>query len=171
MSYTVTLQQRIQQLKKAQANVPEVLRRTAKQATLRAIEAAMDATPPKAGTGRLGGTHTLTGELKAHWASDSKTEPMGGALSGESSYTTFLNNNMEYASYVDQGHRMDKHFVPGLYVDENGQLNYDPAAKVGLVVGTKTKYVKGEFMVDKAKEAYEKAVLAELDKEIQRLLK
>lgn len=66
---------------------------------------------------------------------------------------------------------MDKHFVPGLYVDESGQLNYDPAAKTGLVVGTKTKYVKGEFMVDKAKEAYEKAVLTELDKEIARLLK
>ena len=86
-------------------------------------------------------------------------------------YQTELNNNKEYASYVDQGHRMDKHFVPGLYVDESGQLNYDPAAKTGLVVGTKTKYVKGEFMVDKAKEAYEKAVLTELDKEIARLLK
>ena len=171
MSYTVSLQRRLQQLKKAHADLPNIMYKTAKGATLRAIEAAMDATPPKAGTGRLGGTHTLTGELKAHWASDSKVNPIGGALSGESSYTTFLNNNMEYASYVDQGHRMDKHFVPGLYVDENGVLNYDPTAKVGLVVGTKTKYVKGEFMADKAKEAYEKAVLAELDKEIRRLFK
>lgn len=171
MSYTVTLQQRIQQLKKAQADLPNILYKTAKQATLRAVEAAMDATPPKKGTGSLKGTHTRTGELKQHWATDSITEPMGGALSGGSSFTTFLKNSMEYASYVDQGHRMDKHFVPGLYVDDNGQLNYDPAADVGLVVGTKTKYVKGEFMVDKAKEAYEKAVLAELDKEIARLFK
>ena len=169
MSYQVSLQQRLQQLKKAQADLPNIMYKTAKGATLRAIEAAMDATPPKAGTGRLGGTHTLTGELKAHWATDSKTEPVGGALSGGSSYTTFLNNNMEYASYVDQGHRMDKHFVPGLYIDENGQLARDLTGKVGLVVGTKTKYVKGEFMVDKAKEAYEKAVLAELDKEIKKL--
>ena len=95
---------------------------------------------------------------------------MGGALSGGSSYTTILANDLEYASYVDQGHRMDRHFVPGLYVDENGVLNYDPARKVGLVVGTKTRYVKGEFMTDKAKEAYQKTVLAELDKEIRRLL-
>ena len=167
MSYQVSLQQRIQQLKKAQANVPEVLRRTAKQATLRAVEAAQDATPPKAGTGRLGGTNTITGELKEHWATDSVVEPM---VSG-GKYRTELNNDKDYASYVDQGHRMDKHFVPGLYVDENGQLNYDPAAKVGLVVGTKTKYVKGEFMADKAREAYEKAVLTELDKEIKRLFK
>ena len=56
-------------------------------------------------------------------------------------------------------------------MDENGQLNYDPAAKVGLVVGTKTTYVKGEFMVDKGKEAYQKAVEEILDGEIRRLAK
>ena len=141
--------------------------KVAKGATQRAVEAAMDATPPKKGTGSLKGAHTRTGELKEHWATDSVVEPLvtGGK------YETFLRNDMEYASYVDQGHRMDKHFVPGLYVDENGVLNYDPTAKVGLVVGTKTKYVKGEFMVDKAREAYEKAVLTELDKEIKRLFK
>ena len=68
MSYTVSLQQRIQQLKKAQADLPEILYQTAKEATMRAVEAAMEATPPKAGTGRLAGTNTLTGELKQHWA-------------------------------------------------------------------------------------------------------
>ena len=171
MSYTVTLQQRIQQLKKAQADLPNILYKTAKGATMRAVEAAMDATPPKKGTGSLKWTHTRTDGLKQHWATDSITEPMGGALSGGSSFTTFLKNDKEYASYVDQGHRMDRHFVPGLYIDENGVLNYDPARNVGLVVGTKTKYVKGEFMVDKAREAYEKAVLAQLDEEIERLFK
>ena len=167
MSYTVSLQQRIQQLKKAQADLPNILYKTAKGATMKAVEAAMDATPPKRGTGSLKGTHTRTGELKQHWATDSVVEPLvtGGK------YETFLRNDMEYASYVDQGHRMDKHFVPGLYVDENGVLNYDPTAKVGLMVGTKTKYVKGEFMVDKAREAYEKAVLTQLDKEIERLFR
>lgn len=175
MSYQVSLQRRLQELKKAQADLPNILYKTAKGATMRAIEAAMDATPPKKGTGSLKGTHTRTGELKQHWATDSITEPMGGALFGGSSYTTFLKNSMEYASYVNQGHRMDKHFVPGLYIGLNGQLEYDPEVAetraAGLVVGTKTKYVKGEFMVDKGKEAYEKAVLAELDKEIQRLFK
>mgnify|MGYP006928869871 CR=1 FL=1 len=114
----------------------------------------------------------ITGELKAHWATDSKVEPMGGALSGGSTYVTILANNKEYASYVNNGHRMNRHFVPGLYINkESGLLEYDPDAKVGIVVGTKTRYVKGEFMVDAAKEAYEKTVLSELDKEIQRLLK
>lgn len=167
MSYTVSLQRRLQELKKAQADLPNILYRVQKGATQRAVEAAMDATPPKKGTGRLPGPNMITGELKEHWATDSIVEPLvtGGK------YETFLNNDKEYASYVDQGHRMDKHFVPGLYIDENGQLARDLTGKVGLVVGTKTKYVKGEFMVDKAKEAYEKAVLTELDKEIQRLFK
>ena len=168
MSYTVTLAQRIQQLKKAQADLPNILADVAKGATMRAIEAAQDATPPKAGTGRLPGTHTITGELKAHWATDSQTEP---AVRGNRVETT-LANNMEYASYVDQGHRMDKHFVPGLYINPySGQLEYDPAADVGIVVGTKTKYVKGEFMTDKGKEAYEKAVLAELGKRVEEAFK
>lgn len=168
MSYTVTLQQRIQQLEKAQADLPNILADVAKGATMRAIEAAQDATPPKAGTGRLPGTHTITGELKAHWATDSQTEPTVRVNRVE----TTLANNMEYASYVDQGHRMDKHFVPGLYVNPySGQLEYDPAADVGIVVGTKTKYVKGEFMTDKGKEAYEKAVLAELGKRVEEAFK
>lgn len=168
MSYTVTLPQRIQQLKKAQADLPNILADVAKGATMRAIEAAQDATPPKAGTGRLPGTHTITGELKAHWATDSQTEP---AVRGNRVETT-LANNMEYASYVDRGHRMDKHFVPGLYINPySGQLEYDPAADVGIVVGTKTKYVKGEFMTDKGREAYEKAVLAELGKRVEEAFK
>lgn len=165
MSYQVSLQKRLQELKKAHENLPEALYQVQKNAAQRAVEAATEATPPKAG--RLAGPNMLTGELKQHWATDSQVEP---DVSGNK-LTSYLANNKEYASYVDQGHRMDKHFVPGLYIDENGQLARDLSAKVGLVVGTKTKYVKGEFMVDKAKEAYEKAVLAQLDDEIERLFK
>ena len=169
MSYTVSLQQRIQQLKKAQADLPKVLKETQKNATMRAVEAAMDATPPKADTGRgpYIGTNMITGELKASWATDSQIEPIGGGTT----YMTVLANNMEYASYVNDGHRLKRHFVPGLYIDENGLLSRRADGKGGLVVGTKTHYVKGEFMVDKAKEVYERTVLSELDKEIQRLMK
>lgn len=171
MSYQVSLQKRLQELKKAHENLPEALYQVQKNAAQRAVEAATEATPPNKKTGRLPGPNMITGELSEHWATDSKVEPMGGALSGGSTYVSILANSMEYASYVDQGHRLNKHFVPGLYIDENGQLARDLTAKVGLVVGTKTKYVKGEFMVDKAKEAYEKAVLAQLDDEIERLFK
>lgn len=176
MSFTVSLQQRIQQLKKAQADISEILYNTAKHATERAVEAAADATPPKKDTGRgpYIGTNTITGQLKSHWDTDSIKEPMGGALSGGSTYVTVLANNMKYASYVNDGHRMDKHFVPGLYLDpESGLLAFDPemeeAGTGGIVVGTKTKYVKGEFMVDKAKKAWEKAVFDMLDDEIRKV--
>ena len=166
MSTSVSLQQRLQQPKKLQADLPNAMHAAARDATMRAIEATMDAPPPKAGGDRLPGVNTVTGELKAHWETDSTTNPkkIGGG------YVTYLANDMEYASYVNDGHRMDRHFVPGLYVD-GGQLNYDPTAKVGLVVGTKTTYVKGEFMVDKGKEAYQKAVEEILDGEIRRLAK
>lgn len=167
MSYQVSLQRRLQQLKKAQQALTTTLIKVSKEATKRAVEAAVEATPPNKKTDRVPGPNMVTGELAEHWATDSIVEPLvtGGK------YETFLKNDKEYASYVDQGHRLNKHFVPGLYIDENGQLARDLSAKVGLVVGTKTKYVKGEFMVDKAKEAYEKAVLAQLDEEIERLFK
>ena len=171
MSGTVNLQQRLQQLKRAQADLETVLYQAQKNATKTAVQAAADATPPKKGTGRgpYIGTNTITGELKARWEWDSTVEPMGFS-GGE--YVTVLRNNAEYASYVNNGHRMKRHFVPGLYINpESGLLEYDPSAKVGIVVGTKTRYVKGEFMVDKAKKAYQEELLDELDKEIQRRLK
>ena len=169
MSYQVSLQKRLLKLKKAHKNLPGVLYKIQKNAAQRAVEAAIEATPPNKKTGRLPGPNMVTGELAEHWATDSFVEPV--ALSGGSALVSVLGNDKKYASYVDQGHRMDKHFVPGLYIDENGQLARDLTADVGLVVGAKTKYVKGEFMTGKAKEAYEKAILSQLDKEIERLFK
>ena len=67
MSGTVNLQQRLQQLKRVQADLETVLYQAQKQATKKAVQAAADATPPKKGTGRgpYIGTNTMTGELKA----------------------------------------------------------------------------------------------------------
>lgn len=167
MSYTVSLQQRIQQLKRIRADIPRILDEVARDATIRAVEATEDATPPKAGRGQSG-TNTLTGELKAHWPTDSETEPKRQG----NEHVTALANNVEYASYVNDGHRMDKHYVPGLYINPGtGTLEYDPSADVGIVVGTKTPYVKGEFMVDKGIEAYRRTVLAELDRRIQEAMR
>ncbi len=165
MSFTVNLQQRIQQLKKAKADIPKVLTKVARDATIRAVEAATEATPPTVGD--LRGTNTRSGELKQHWITDSKTEPKMAGNSVE----TELCNNLDYSSYVNDGHRMDRHFVPGLYInEESGLLEYDPSADVGIVVGTKTKYVKGKFMADKGKQVYEHTVLSELDKQVQELM-
>ena len=138
----------------------EGLAKVAEDATIAAIEAATDATPP---AGDLRGTKTRTGELKAHWATDSVIKPQkrGRQL------ITALANSMQYASYVNDGHRMDRHFVPGLYINPfSGLLEYDAGRKdeVGIVVGTKTQYVPGLFMAEKGEEAYEKAVDAGIDR-------
>lgn len=169
MSFAVSLQQRVQQLKKAQAELPDILYEAQKKAAQKAVEAAADATPPKDGRGRgaYTGTNTITGELKAHWEPDSQIEPEVTA----DALTSILGNNVQYASYVDQGHRMDKHFVPGLYINPySGLLERDLSADVGIVVGTKTKFVKGEFMADKGKAAYEETLLSELDGTIKKVM-
>lgn len=167
MSYTVSLQQRIQQLKKIRADIPRILDEVARDATIRAVEATADATPPKAGRGQAG-VNMLSGELKAHWDTDSDKEPK---LRGNEHVTT-LANDIKYASYVNDGHRMDRHFVPGLFIDPNsGLLTRDESRDVGIVVGTKTPYVNGEFMVDKGVEVYRRTVLSELDKRIQEAMR
>lgn len=171
MSRTVTIAQRVRELQRLQANMPRVLTKAAKQATMKAVEVAADNTPPKAGTGRGGyiGKNMLTGELKAAWAKDSVVEPMGGALSGGDTFVTILGNNQEYVSYVENGHVLNKHFVPGLYIDDNGLLSRNTDGSGGLVVGTKTRWIKGEFMADKGKAAYHRAIVDLLDREIRRL--
>ena len=169
MSFTVSLQQRVQQLKKAQAELPDILYEAQTTAAQTAVDAAADATPPKGGHGRgaYTGTNTITGELKAHWEPDSQIAPDVTA----DALTSILGNNVQYASYVDQGHRMDKHFVPGLYINPySGLLERDLSAGVGIVVGTKTKFVKGEFMADKGKAAYEETLLSELEGMIKKVM-
>ena len=168
MMAELSIQKRLLQLKKARDDLPEIMYNAAKEATIAAVEAATKATPPKERRGGFIGANTLSGQLKQHWASDSISIPKAEG----NSYTTFLNNNMEYASYVNDGHRMDRHFVPGLHVNENtGLLEMDRDKDVGMVVGTKTKYVKGEFMTDRGKEAYEKTLKAILDEKIGEVLK
>lgn len=151
-------------LQKLLANLPSELSDIMRGATLRAVETATDLTPT---TGRyLAGTNTRSGKMKQQWAKDSKTQPQ---ISGTNIITT-LENSQEYASYVNDGHRMDRHFVPGLYVNPaTGQLEYDPTADVGVVVGTRTQYVQGLFMVDKAKREYKK-VLREEAKRLEGML-
>ncbi len=158
----MTFREAIDSWKKKHIDSVRAVENIAKQATFAAIKAAAEKTPPN---GDLRGTKTRTGELKAHWATDSITEPerRGREL------VTSLRNDMLYASYVNNGHRMDRHFVPGLYINPfSGQLEYDAAKKgeVGIMVGTKTDYVPGLFMAEAGEEAYQRAVEA-LSKELE----
>ena len=105
--------------------------------------------------------------MKQHWATDSRTTPQRRG----DDRVTGLNNDKEYASYVNDGHRMDRHFVPGLYINPgSGLLEYDPSKKAGIVVGTKTKYVPGLHITDKARKKYRETVEAE-SKRLEEMLK
>ena len=160
----MTLEERIAQLQDAEARFPGELSAIAKGATIRAVEKATELTPPTLDD--LSGTNTRPGEMKQHWASDSKVIPVrrGGT------YVTELNNDKQYASYVNDGHRMDRHFVPGLVINpESGLLEYNPDGRGGIVVGTKTQYVEGLFMEEAAHEEYHRVVRVEADR-LRRLL-
>lgn len=170
----VTIQQRLIELRKAQQDLPNILKEVAKSATMEAIQVTKDATPPKAGTGRgpYIGRGTITGELKAAWdPPGSVIDPVLKASGAGTVYETTLENDLPYASYVNDGHRMDRHFVPHLYVNDAGILEYNPSENKGIMVGTKTKYVKGEFMTDKGKQAYKKSVERQLKEKMEVLLK
>lgn len=125
-------------------------------ATVAAVNKAASMTPPN--NAELSGTNTRSGDLAQHWASDSRTKPINGQ--------TVLANNMQYASYVNDGHRVDKHFVPGLH-EVGGMLNYDADYDGGLVVGTKTKYVQGLYMKEAGIAEYKRVVEFELQKAIR----
>lgn len=160
----MTLEERIAQLRDAEARFPGELSAIAKGATLRAVEKATELTPPTLDD--LSGTNTRSGEMKQHWASDSKVIPVRRG----DTYVTELNNDKDYASYVNDGHRMDRHFVPGLVINqESGLLEYNPDGKGGIVVGTKTQYVEGLFMEEAAHEEYHRVVRAEADR-LRRML-
>ena len=162
---TLTLKERMQQLQKSRPEIQAKITEACKNATIRAVEKAAEMTPHTQGD--LRGTNTRSGEMKQHWATDSKVNPIGGALSGGKEFHTVLANNKEYASYVNDGHRMDRHFVPGLYINPgSGMLEYDSdyaAGGGGIVVGTKTSYVPGIHMVDAAKKVYQDTLKSELE--------
>lgn len=150
------LSDNVKRLQNIAAMLPGRLNDIAKTATERAVEKAAELTPPTQND--LRGTNTRTGEMKQHWATDSDTNPQKRGKD----LVTRLANDKEYASYVNDGHRMDRHFVPGLYINpHSGMLEYAPGADVGIVVGTKTAYVPGLFMVDEAKKVYEETVKTE----------
>lgn len=160
----MTLEERMKQLRAAESGMPAVLSRAGRNAALRAIQKAAEETPPRMND--LRGTNTRSGELKQHWATDSRPDPVRRG----DGYVSTLANDLDYASYVNDGHRMDRHFVPGLNIDPvTGLLMYDPDGKGGIVVGTKTKYVKGLFMADKAAEEYRRTLRAEL-KDLEEML-
>lgn len=153
---------RLEQLRKQGQNVPKIMAEVAEGATIAAVERATELTPPH--NTEISGVNTRDGGLAQAWAVDSITKPVMAGGSAK----TILANNTQYASYVNDGHDMNEHYVPGLHIDSTGGgIYYDVNKKGGIVVGTKTKYVKGKYMKQAAVGRYKNVVKKELDKRIK----
>jgi hypothetical protein len=124
------------------------VRQNIKDAAREMVLRAKETTPPM---GAPRGTNAVTGALADHWESYIEELENGDTA-------VHLMNNMQYASFVNDGHTMKKHFVPWLYIDSSGLISrYTPISGeqlFGLVVGTKTKYVPPANMVEQAQERF-----------------
>lgn len=160
-SFGSQMRKRLAELNRAGQNVPKIMMEVAEGATIEAVRTAVENTPPN-GRADIAGTNMRSGDMANHWQTDSQTTPVysGGTVK------TQLKNDMQYSSYVNDGHRVDKHFVPGLIV--NGDLlEKSPDGSGGIMVGTKTTYVKGKYMKQKAIGKYRTVVRKELDKRVR----
>ena len=129
------------------------IKEIAEDGRVRAIRVATEKTPPTKNDGKLRGKNMITGKLKAGWTEASDTE----VKKDGDGWSFTLANNVYYASYVDQGHDLKKHFVPGLHIDEErGVLYFDDEEPGGIFVGTKTQKVQGVYMSDQAIQEWEK---------------
>lgn len=158
-SFGSQCEKRLAEIRKAQGDVEKVIAEAAEAGTINAVEKAMENTPPN--VNGLRGTNTRTGSLAQAWKVDSKTRPIHGV--------TELVNSQQYASYVNDGHRVDRHYVPGLVINGDMLEKVDPAFG-GIVVGTKTTYVKGLYMKEKGIGAYRDTVRKILEKRAKELL-
>ena len=163
-SFGSQMRKRLEELRKTGQDVPKIMAEVAEGATIEAVRVATEKTPPNDGT--IAGTNMRSGDLAQHWATDSQTTPV---VSG-GSVRTALANNMQYASYVNDGHRVDKHFVPGL-VQNGSLLERSLDGSGGLMVGTKTTYVSGKYMKQAAVGKYRAVVRQELDKRVREVFR
>lgn len=163
------MKDKIRTLKKFSGDFERTLREIQESATIDAIETATENTPPQFSEGQMAGVGTITGTLKGAWASDSITK----SKRKNGRYITLLANSTPYASFVNNGHRMDKHFVSGLMVNPyTGLLEKAPQGmNVGIMVGTKTTYVQGKFMLEEALKTYEQKLNKYIDNLIEDLNK
>ena len=75
----------------------------------------------------------------------------------------------KWQTNINYGHRMEPHFVPGEWVGD--VFDYDPSAKTGVIMGARTKYVKGKFMLEKASGRAEKYMIKRANVKIEAIKK
>lgn len=119
--------------------------------TLKAVRAST----PHAGDGRPRGVNMISNSLFNSWHAN---------YSAHGSKLGFLelSNARPYAKYVQEGHRVTRHFVPWLYIGGNGLINRETnhsGRLFGLTVGVPETYVPGIDMTGPAVQTFSDAVL------------
>ena len=150
MQFGENLKKRLETLKKRGGDIPKIIKRVQEAATIEAVAKAAELTPVD------------TGQLQAHWGSDSTTTPK---VEGDK-YTTVLANNIQYASYVNDGFTMKQHFVPGL-IQQNGSLLKVPPEMGGIIVGKTPKFIAGKHMRQAAVDLYREKLEKYLKEEMK----
>ena len=163
-SFGSQIRKRMEELRKAGEDVPKIMAEVAEAATIEAVRVAVENTPPNGAS--IAGTNMRSGQMAEHWQLDSRTKPV---MTGSSAQTV-LANNKQYASYVNDGHRVDKHYVPGL-INNGGLLERVDSDVGGIMVGTQTTYVPGLYMKEKAIGKYRSVVRKELDRRVRERMK
>lgn len=105
---------------------------------------------PHSDDGKLRGKNMISNSLQNSWHVNYKVGATGLFCK------VLIENDKEYASYVQFGHRQTKHFVPWLYKD-GGVLSYETNHNqplFGLTVGGKTPFVKGVDMLGPAEKKF-----------------
>ena len=147
------LKQLSEQTKKVQRKLHDGVCQNARDACEVMVEAARSNTPHE-GDGKRRGFNVITNSLQEAWHAEFQVSNEGTELG-----FVQLTNTKYYATYVQKGHKVARHFVPWLYKDDLGTISYETdhaQPMFGLVVGTKTPYVKGVDMVGPAVDAFDK---------------
>ena len=105
---------------------------------------------PHAGDGKPRGLNMITNSLYNSWHT---------SYSAHGSRLGYLqlSNSRPYAKYVQEGHRVTRHFVPWLYIGGNGLINRETrhdGKLFGLTVGVPETYVPGTDMTGPAVQTF-----------------
>lgn len=128
------------------------------------VEVAKEHTPHD-GDGKKRGFNMITNSLQDSWHAEFQPSQKKNEVG-----TVKLENTKSYAIYVQRGHKVSKHFVPWLYKDGMGTISYETDHNqplFGLVVGTRTPYVKGVDMIGPAHEAFNRVFTASTKKTLK----
>lgn len=158
MSYTFDLGDKLSALAKKSDECRRALSKALEgdiEQACEAMEEAAKAATPHEGDGKKRGFNVINNSLQESWHAEYKpirNKKHFGKIT--------LTNSKSYAAFVQNGHKVKKHFVPWLYKDGMGTLSYETdhnQPMFGLVVGTKTPFVKGVDMVTPAVKAFNRS--------------